>query len=113
LVTTITGSVVPPEAASHAIVLWAIQHIPLQRGDDHAAAGAQVPQKPCGKSTLLTIIGSLAARAIATANISAAALYRTVEQAQPTLLVDEADSFLKDNEELRGVLNAGLCAAGR
>ena len=26
---------------------------------------------------------------------------------QPTLLIDEADSFLKDNEEMRGILNSG------
>ena len=27
--------------------------------------------------------------------------------ARPTLLIDEADFFLRDNEELRGVLNSG------
>jgi Protein of unknown function (DUF3631) len=26
---------------------------------------------------------------------------------RPTLLIDEADSFVKDNEELRGILNSG------
>ena len=26
---------------------------------------------------------------------------------RPTLLIDEADSFAKDNEELRGILNSG------
>jgi hypothetical protein len=26
---------------------------------------------------------------------------------QPTLLIDEADTFLRDNEDLRGVLNSG------
>ena len=30
-----------------------------------------------------------------------------VEACQPTLLIDEADSFLAGNEELRGVLNSG------
>jgi len=39
-------------------------------------------------------------------NISSAALYRVIEKG-PTLLVDEADFFLPDNEELRGVLNSG------
>jgi putative DNA primase/helicase len=30
-----------------------------------------------------------------------------IESAQPTLLIDEADSFARDNEELRGILNSG------
>jgi hypothetical protein len=34
-------------------------------------------------------------------------LFRVVEGYQPTLLVDEADTFLPDNDELRGVLNSG------
>jgi len=34
-------------------------------------------------------------------------VFRTIEKYQPTLLVDECDTFLKDNEELRGVLNSG------
>lgn len=30
-----------------------------------------------------------------------------IEKAHPTLLIDEADSFLKDNEDSRGILNSG------
>src|SRR5581483_894715 len=40
-------------------------------------------------------------------NISAAALFRAVELWQPTLLVDEAETFLHEREELRGILNGG------
>lgn len=31
-----------------------------------------------------------------------------IERDKPTLLIDEADSFVGDNEELRGILNAGF-----
>jgi putative DNA primase/helicase len=41
------------------------------------------------------------------ANISASALFRAVEAWEPTLLIDEADSFLRNNEEFRGILNSG------
>src|SRR4029450_13796474 len=34
-------------------------------------------------------------------------LFRYIEDVRPTLLIDEADSFVKDNEELRGILNSG------
>jgi len=34
-------------------------------------------------------------------------LFRIVEKFSPTLLIDEADSFLGDNDELRGINNSG------
>jgi putative DNA primase/helicase len=44
---------------------------------------------------------------IPASNISAAALYRVIKDDCPTLILDEADSFLKENEELRNVMNSG------
>lgn len=70
-------------------------------------AWINAPEKRCGKTQLLTLIGRLCKRALPTTNISPPALYRSIEKYQPTLLIDEADSFFKQNEELRGVLNAG------
>ena len=34
-------------------------------------------------------------------------MYRVIEKYSPTLLIDEADTFLRDNEELRGIINSG------
>lgn len=65
------------------------------------------PEKGCGKSTLLTALAKLACRPLQASNITPAALFRAVEKWRPTLMIDEADAFAKDNEELRGVLNAG------
>jgi putative DNA primase/helicase len=39
-------------------------------------------------------------------NISPAALFRAVEKFSPTLLIDEADTVTRDNEELRCILNS-------
>jgi Protein of unknown function (DUF3631) len=71
------------------------------------------PEKRCGKTTLLDVIGLLVPRPLSTANISAAATFRTIETARPTLLVDEADTFLGENEELRGILNSGHRSGGQ
>jgi putative DNA primase/helicase len=65
------------------------------------------PEKGCGKTTVLEVLRRVCYRAKSTSNISPAALFRFVEMYQPTLLIDEGDSFLKDNEELRGILNSG------
>lgn len=40
-------------------------------------------------------------------NITSAALFRTIETLKPTLLMDEADTYLKQNPELIGILNSG------
>ena len=44
---------------------------------------------------------------LAASNISPSCVFRSIDSWQPTLLIDEADSFLKDNEELRGIINSG------
>jgi len=65
------------------------------------------PEKRCGKTTLMDVLTCLLSRVLSVAGISAPAIFRTVELARPTLLIDEADTFLPQNEELRGVLNSG------
>jgi hypothetical protein len=65
------------------------------------------PEKRCGKTTALDVLALLACRALSTANITSAALFRTIEKASPTLLIDEADTFLGNNDDLRGAINAG------
>jgi putative DNA primase/helicase len=65
------------------------------------------PEKRCGKTTLLETIQAMCCRGLAVANISAAALFRALAAWVPTLLIDEADTFLNSNDELRGILNSG------
>jgi Protein of unknown function (DUF3631) len=65
------------------------------------------PVKRCGKTTLLDLIEQLAARPLAAANITEAAVFRTIEAVKPSLLIDEADCYLADNAALRSVLNSG------
>lgn len=65
------------------------------------------PQKRCGKTTLLKFLNALVSRALFASNISSASIYRVVEACFPTLLIDEADTFLAGNDELRGIVNSG------
>lgn len=90
-------------AASLWIVFtWAIDAMQIA-----PIACITAPEKRCGKTQLLTLIGELCKKPLPTSNVTAAALYRAIEEWQPTLLIDEADTFLKDNEDIRGVINAG------
>lgn len=65
------------------------------------------PEKACGKTQLLTVLAKLAPRTVQASGISSSVLFRMIEAYQPTLFVDEIETVLKDNEELRGLINAG------
>jgi len=65
------------------------------------------PEKGCGKTTLLNLIAALVFRPLPASNISTAAIFRVIEEYGPTLLLDETDTFLKESEEMRGVINSG------
>jgi len=65
------------------------------------------PEKRCGKSQLLFLLDRIVNRPLAASNITSAALFRSIEAWHPTLLIDEADTFMKENDELRGLINCG------
>lgn len=96
----------PPHAAT-AVVLWALHAYNLDGLRVSPLLAITSPVMRCGKTTLLTVVGALTPRPLITSNISPAAVFRLIETYQPTLLIDEADSFLGEREELRGLLNAG------
>jgi hypothetical protein len=60
-----------------------------------------------GKTQLLSLIGFLVPRALVCVEISEATLFRGIEKWQPTIIVDEADVILLNNEPLRSVINSG------
>lgn len=65
------------------------------------------PTKACGKSTLLEVMDAMVRKGFIASNASPAAIFRAIEAWQPTLLLDEADTWMAQNEELSGVLNSG------
>jgi hypothetical protein len=69
--------------------------------------GIESPEKECGKSTLLTALSRMVDRPAVSANISSSAFFRAIEELQPTLLIDEADTNLRGKDDLTGILNAG------
>jgi hypothetical protein len=49
----------------------------------------------------------LICRALQIAGATSAGIFRVIDLVQPTLLIDEAETFLGNNSALRGVLNSG------
>jgi hypothetical protein len=64
-------------------------------------------QGGCGKTTTLDILATMVPRPLRAENMSSAVLFRVVDQEQPTLILDELDTWLAKDTELRGLLNAG------
>jgi putative DNA primase/helicase len=71
--------------------------------------GIESPEHRCGKSTLITILSELTNRAVVASNVTAPSFFRVIAGIQPTLLIDEADTFLTGNDELRGIINSSYC----
>ncbi len=65
------------------------------------------PEKNCGKTQFMTVLSKLALRQVQLSGISPSVLFRLIEKYQPTMFIDEIETVLKDNEDLRGLLNAG------
>ncbi|MGW3562278.1 DUF3631 domain-containing protein, partial [Streptomyces sp. NPDC000963] len=85
--------ILPSSEALDAVTLWvAATH--LQTAWQHAPRLAVVgPAKRCGKSRLLDVVTETVHDPLITVNASAAAVFRSITDAPPTLLVDEADTL--------------------
>jgi putative DNA primase/helicase len=99
--------IVLPKGAGVASPLWTLHAWTMDAGDISPFLVFVSPTKRCGKTSAMTVLLFLTPRSELASNISPSALFRYVEAIRPTLLIDEADTFLKGNEEFRGILNAG------
>jgi putative DNA primase/helicase len=104
---TFTRYIMLPKGAGVALALWTLHTWTVDSGDISPFLVLVSPTKRCGKTNTLIVLFYLTPRSELASNISASALFRYVEVVRPTLLIDEADSFVKDNEEMRGILDSG------
>ncbi|MEU6997191.1 DUF3631 domain-containing protein [Nonomuraea sp. NPDC046570] len=103
--------ILPSPEAADAVVLW-IAATHAQPAWAHAPRLViRAPEKRCGKSRLLDVVEACCHAPFITVNSSSAAVYRSISEDPPTMLVDEADTIFgpkaDGNEDLRGLLNAG------
>ncbi len=112
LTDTVRCHVVMAPVAADAVALWVLHSHAHDSATVSPLLSITSPQKRCGKTTLLSLLQAIVRRPLPASNITAAALFRAVEKWRPTVLVDEADTFLRESDELRGVLNSGHNRAG-
>ena len=99
--------VILPDGAAPPISVWILNTYCFDAFWICPILGIVSPVKRCGKTTLQETMQGMVNKGVPASNITPAVVYRIIQEYGPTLLVDEADTFLKGNEELRGVLNSG------
>lgn len=109
---TIKSYVVISSHDALAVVLWIFNAWAYELFSRCPLLLINAPERECGKTQLLKVVEMLVYRPIETANISFAALFRLITNYRPTLLIDEADTFMEGKSEMAGVVNKGYERGG-
>ncbi|WP_299769714.1 DUF3631 domain-containing protein [uncultured Pseudoteredinibacter sp.] len=97
------------ESEADAIVLWILSSYLINSFRIFPMLTLVSPEKRCGKSTALELIYSLSKDSFNLTNATQAIMYRIATSQQPTLLLDEADTFIKTaSGEIVGLLNGSF-----
>lgn len=103
---------VTSDHALTAMTLW-IVHTYCYKSFSHSPILLiNAPERACGKSVGLGLTARLASKSFECGNISVAAMFRVIAMHGPTLLIDEADTFIESNPEMAGILNKGYEDSG-
>jgi putative DNA primase/helicase len=94
-------SLVLPEYAAEAISLWSLHAYLVDVIYTTPYLAFLSPEKRCGKTRGLVALSFVCANPLLNTSISPAALFRITEKHAPTMLIDEFDTFLH-NDELQG-----------
>jgi hypothetical protein len=101
-----------PEHAAAVISVWTLLTWGFEHFDFSPRLCIVSAAHQCGKTTLLEMLNLLTRDAKMASNISASALFRTVSAVPTTILIDEGDTFIPGNEEIRCILDAGFKRTG-
>ena len=104
---TVKRFIVCKDDTATAVTLWIAATWFVDVAQVAPIAMITAPEMRCGKSQLLSFMGKLSYRPVQGSSLTSAVVFRMVEKYSPTLFIDEADAFMKDNEEMRLVINGG------
>ena len=109
----ISQYVIMPDHVAEEAALWVVHAHAFELWQVTPRLAITAPTMGSGKSVMLDVLSTMVPRALEAANLSTAVAFRVIEKYHPTLMIDEVDTFLRDNIELRGVLNSGHRKGGR
>lgn len=105
---TVNKHCVLPTGAATAITLWCIATYCIDAFPIFPRLVVYSPERRCGKSTCLDLVAAYSHKSELISNATPAVIFRYIEQSKPTLILDEADTYVQNaNSELIGILNSG------
>jgi hypothetical protein len=96
-----------PEGAADMIALWSAHTHCYDVFQCSPRLNISSPEKGCGKTTLRDVVALFVPRPLCLENMTQAVAFRLIDKYRPVILADEYDGWLRDNEELRSLLNSG------
>jgi len=96
--TTLTRYVVMGEAERDAVSLWVAHTHAIEATSISPRLAVESTEPECGKTTLMDVLGRLVPRRLTCVGLTGPTLFRTIEAAAPTLMLDEANNWLFDRE---------------
>jgi hypothetical protein len=111
LLVYVRAYMVTTPAQAHAIALWIAHTHTLDAFEATPFLAVTSPLKRCGKSRLFDVLELVVAKPWRAVMPTEAVLFRKIDKATPTLLLDETDAIFNakngNTEPLRALLNAG------
>jgi putative DNA primase/helicase len=98
-----------PDHAADAIALWILHTWVVNQFSISPRLAVTSPTKGCGKTTIIRILNKVTRRPKRAGNISPPALFRAMEQFQPTILLDETEKYIEHGSDLHALMNEGHC----
>jgi hypothetical protein len=105
--TTVRRYIVCEKEVSDAAALWVAMTWVKDALKIAPLAVVTAPEKRCGKSEFRRLLAKFVNRPLEADGMSSSVLFRGFDLWKPTLLIDEYDTFVKDDEDLRGIFNSG------
>lgn len=90
-----------------AVALWIVHTWLIEIAEVAPLLLITAAERESGKTQLLSLVSMLCRNSMTVSNSTTAFLFRAIEKWQPTLFIDEADTFMRESTEQKGLINAG------
>jgi putative DNA primase/helicase len=105
---TVKEYMVIPDESAVVCALWTVLSYAYNNFVCVPILAVQSPVKRCGKSRLITgVLNALCYRALSASNVTGPTVFRVIEKYHPCLVLDEGDTYMPEDECLRGIINSG------
>lgn len=104
---TIRRFIVLDAEQAHAAALWVAFTWFIDDVKVAPLAIITAPEPECGKSQLRDLLAKIVLRPLSTNNMKSATLFRIAEKWHPSLMLDEVDLMIRDDNEITSLINAG------